>query len=93
MDVTVVAPRRTTKFNRNSSQLLASLPWRTGCIILQSNLSEIHVKPIYKVLFKKLEDMQDWEIQADQATFALLRVTDQQGTTRAEGKTHALLTT
>lgn len=88
---TVTAPR-TTKFNRNSSQLLASLPWRTGCIILQSNLCDISVTPKYKTLLEKLEDIGDWEVKADPVTFALLRVADEQGTTRPDGK-NALLTT
>lgn len=87
---TAVAPRR-TKFNRNSSQLLASLPWRTGCIILQSNLCDISVTPKYKALLEKLDDMNDWEVKADLATFALLRVADEQGTARPDGK-NALLT-
>ena len=88
---TVMAPQM-MKFNRNSSQLLVSLPWRTGSIILQSNLCNISITPKYKTLLEKLEDIGDWEVKADPVTFALLRVADEQGTTRPDGK-NALLTT
>ena len=69
---TVMATRMTT-FNHNSSQILVSLPWRTGCIILQSNLCDISVTPKYKTLLEKLEDIGDWEVKADLVTFALLQ--------------------
>ena len=79
-------PQGTTKFNRKSSQLLASLPWCTGCVVLQCNLCDIFVKPEYKVLLQKLDSIEDWEIRADQTTFAMLQVTeDEQGVSRAEG--------
>ena len=79
-------PQGTTKFNWKSSQLLASLPWHTGCIVLQCNLCDIFVKPEYKVLLQKLDSIEDWEIWADQTTFAMLQVTeDEQGVSRAEG--------
>lgn len=71
------APQTTTRFNRKSSELLASLPWRTHCIVLQQNLGEILGAPEYQPLLNKLEVLEDWEIKADKATFAMLRVIEQ----------------
>jgi hypothetical protein len=95
-ELQVAVPGGRAKFDRKSSQLLASLPWRTD-IVLQCNLCDILVKPEYKFLLKKLDDIEDWEVWADQSTFAMLRVAaDEQGVSRPQGNvllTNRMLTT
>jgi hypothetical protein len=84
----------TKKFSRirRSSQLLASLPWRTDCAVSPNNFSDILVAPEYQPLIEKLEALEDWEIKSDKATFAMLRVVgDEQGAGQQENLNATIL--
>jgi len=82
----------TKKFNQRSSQLLASLPWRTDRVVSPNNPSDILVAPEYQPLIERLETLEHWEIKSDRATFAMLQVIrDEQGAGQQDNLNAAVL--